>query len=149
MRPTSIRFPLAVFGAALGIAALVSVRSDAHPHEPPPVQLKKWIQDTRVADLTPCPSPIHQRPLAFTFNKKVFEWCLVDGPYKWDDKDWYVQRIKGIGDAPTTTNPTGGPWNDVIRVCSPQAVGHEGTESPCGPAGPGGCKNCMVNGVPQ
>jgi hypothetical protein len=134
----STRYILAGVGAAAIIAA-----ANAHPD----VSLKPWIQDTPVAPILPCPSKDFPSIKTFTYNEKVYEWCFIDGPYKWDGKQWYVQRLKQIGKAAEGSNPAG-PWSDVIRVCSPQAVGHEGMLSPCGAVGPGGCKNCKINGMP-
>jgi hypothetical protein len=145
----STRYVLAGASVAAIIAVVNAQPAPPEPPVPPPLWLKKWLQDTPVAHPDHCPPETDPVPQAFTFNQNTFDWCLIDGPYKWDGKDWYVQRLKRIGKPPSPTNPTGGPWNDVIRVCSPQAVDHEGTMSPCGPAGPKGCKNCVINGVPQ
>jgi hypothetical protein len=151
LTPASRLF-LAASGLATvaGLVAIAAVPSAAHPHQPPPVQLKTWIYGTRVADLTPCPPENYPTPYTFTFNKKTFEWCFFDGPYKWNDSDWYVQRIRQIYNPAVSNDPR----KDVIRVCSPQARDRPANtpfEGPCssGGVGPGGCQNCVINGVPQ
>lgn len=142
---------IAGVGAAAALGFVANAHPPGHPH-----WLRDWIQDTQVAHPDHCPPETDPGPQAFTFNGKTFDWCLIDGPYQWDGKDWYVQRLKRIGTPPTPSNPAGGPWNDVIRVCSPQAKRPKlppiHVNGPCLTAdgvGPGGCQICVFNGVPQ
>ena len=142
--------------SSLAVAAFVltlaAVRSDAHPHEPPPVQLKSWIKSTGNRDLAACPmTPTVNNPAApyFSFTGMP-QSCLVDGPYKWDHKDWYVQRINGLQPV------AGGPIHELIRVCSLSAVRPAQPATfvggPCHTAagvGPRGCEICVMDGVPQ
>ena len=151
MQPSTRNIVAGIGLAAIGLAAYAQPNTAG-----PPNWLRDWVQDTPVDHLDHCPPEADPVPQAFTFNKKTFDWCLIDGPYQWDGKDWYVQRLKRIGDPPSASNPSGGPWNDVIRVCSPQAKRPKDppthVNGPCGTAagaGPGGCQICVFNGVPQ
>jgi hypothetical protein len=151
MRPTTSRTLLASFGiAALGLAALASVASKAQPQTPQAANVATWVQATPNRAPVSCPLAA----AAGTADAPYFGFanlpqsCLLDGPYAWNGKSWFVQRIKGIKDS-------SGKLIDVIRVCTAAAVDPSRTSHFSGPcrtvngAGPKGCEVCVADGVAQ
>jgi hypothetical protein len=160
MRPTSRLFLLASLGfTALGVAAAISVQSDAQPPLAQPAfptiplpspDLANWVSSTPNRALPRCPyNPGARSPNApfFAFVKTPTT-CFVDGPYKWQGQDWFVQRMY-------VSDPANTPPHDVIRVCSRSAVHSDPNQFVPGPcqtakgAGPLGCEICRVKGVIQ
>ncbi len=149
MHLTTNRTLLASIGlAALGLTAIASVQSSAQP-TPPPVQLQKWIQSVPNRAMAPCPltaaAGTAEVPY-FGFAPGIaMQSCLLDGPYDWDGKKWYIQRMQGVNTPP----------REVVRVCSPSAVRTDASIFVAGPcrttkgAGPRGCEICRVAGVPE
>ena len=136
-----------------GSTALQPASNGAQPTGPvpPPVQLARWIQATPNRSPPTCSAtdPGTTDAPFFTFNGGSFDACLIDGPYPWDNKDWFVMRIKGYLRPGTSKT-------DLIRVCSAQAA-HPSNPTlfvagPCHTTtgvGKAGCEVCSANGVPQ
>ena len=153
MHPNHSRLMFASLGlCAVGLAALTAFQSEAQP-QPPPVQLSKWLQSTPVRALPTCStaSPGTAEAPYFTFNGGTYDACWIDGPYRWENKSWFVLRQKGfLRPQPGSTKA------DIVRLCSAQAA-HPTTPDafvagPCRTTkgvGPAGCEVCAVNVEPQ
>jgi hypothetical protein len=143
MRPKTYRVLL----VAIGAATLAS----CDPSQPPAVTMEPdvslygWLRTTPLKAPVPCamePGGGTAEVPWFTLNNRQNREteCLIDGPYWWNDHQWYVLRIKKL------TSDDG--LMDSVRVCS-VAAKREGEPlppfpSPCGgDAGGGGCKVCM------
>jgi hypothetical protein len=143
MHPTTSRLMYAFLGAAaLGISAVNPAPATAD------TPLGIWLKSTPHRTLAPCASATAASETAqapwFTFNGAHYYDCLIDGPYTWNDKQWYVLRISQFV-PPVSPAP---PPVDLVRVCSLQAAHPPGpfVEGPChstNGVGPAGCEVCQ------
>ena len=144
MRLIKSRLIYALHAAAiLGLCAIAGRAGAQTP-------LGNWLKSTPDRPLAPCASaPGTAQAPFFDFNGGTYFNCVIDGPYSFQDKQWYVLRMAGF------VPPGGGTPADLIRVCSLQATHPQGSPNPKGPChsangvGPKGCEICVVNGVPQ
>ena len=154
MHPTTSRLMYASLAtAALGLAGIAAVQSSAQPAGPipPPVQLSRWVQATPNAPLQNCPltAAAGTPQLPFFGFSGTPQSCLMDGPYPFDDKSWFTQRIKHV------PGQTAGIFVDVVRACSLGAAHLDDPNKfvggPCrttAGVGPRGCEVCQLNGAP-
>jgi hypothetical protein len=144
MHPTKNSFTAALNAAA--VLGLCTIPASSVAQTP----LGNWLTATPDRPLSPCASsPGTSQGPAFDFNNGTYFSCSMDGPYPFQNKDWYVLRITRFVPA------SGGAPINLVRVCSPQATHAPSTNNPKGPChtaqgvGPKGCEVCAVNGVPQ
>ena len=147
MDPNTSRLIAGPLGcAALGLVAIAAVQTDAQPNPPSSPDLKRWVQSTPNHALPHCPLSAGAATAGAPYFQFVTvpQTCLIDGPYKWRAKEWFVQRMY-----------VGNPPHDVIRVCSKSAIHSNQNQFVPGPcrtakgAGPKGCEICRISGVPQ
>lgn len=137
MRPNHSRLMYALLCVAALAAPTVAV---ADP-------LSDWVRATPKRVLATCANAANANGLSqapwFDFNGGTWFNCLMDGPYPFGGKHWYVLRMSGFVPANSSAAPV-----DIIRVCSLQAI-HPPSQpaviGPCGSAsgvGPKGCEVC-------
>lgn len=147
--------------AAVGIVAVSSGEIGAQAIVPSPlaprgpynpgfaIDVGTWVRSTPMRTFT-CPTSGSSTALPPFFKVNgVYNSCMVDGPYQWDGKSWFVQRIHAFSPSGQTVAALA---FDVIRVCSAGATHPPGSagDGPCGPAnvGPNGCEPCATRQLP-
>lgn len=151
----------AVLGAALG-AAIIAAGCSLEPwlaSSPTPIN---YVSEPVLASYH-CPQQRGPLPGArsrpfFDFNFKLEDQlkfsCTQEGPFKWGERKWYIQRMFRQYLVPAEGGQVTAEQR-VVRVCSLDAVIEEGGKpliAPCErydkETGPKGCARCMVDPTP-